>query len=273
MRRYNLSNLEKIAERYAEAKRDVSYFTRYMAGDHEVVWAELSALGENVRSRNALEDARAVAAETMRRVEHNLLILKERLPACGYRFNAPTTDPPKPVYRTADREDFDLLHILETESGPLPISLHAFYSIVGEVDFSQDYEQLIQWPAREDGAPYTELQMLAEFNPLSVSTLAVLMAHRLQGVKSVEAPLVPDEAGNAFYSGDYYYTELPNSNVDASIGTYFGGSEDFVGYLRQAFRHSGFHGMPNAGAGTVSARWNFPSLPCLLVIVRDLLPI
>lgn len=249
----------------------MSYFRRYQAGEHEAVWAELSAIGEQVRFPAISEDARAVAGETMRRVQHNLQMLQERLPGCGYRFNASTLTPSRPVYRPADSEDLLLLEQLERENGPLPLSLYAFYSVVGCVDFAQDYEQLVQWPDREEGAPYTELEMLGEFQPLSVSPLSFLMAHRHTATTGVEVPLMPDEAGNAFYSGDYYYTTLPNAHADAVIGTYDGGSELFIDYLRQSFQHGGFHGMPDPERK--ESRWIFPTLPCLAEITRDLLPI
>jgi hypothetical protein len=43
------------------------YLDRYLAGEHEDVWAELMSLGAQVRERSLLDDATAVARETMRR--------------------------------------------------------------------------------------------------------------------------------------------------------------------------------------------------------------
>ena len=252
--------------------RMMSYFKRYMAGEHEAVWAEMAVLGAAVRSSDTLEDAQAVATETMRRVLHNLLLLKERLPTCGYRFDAPLGDSPRPVVRPASAEDRALLDTLERENGPMPLSLYAFYTVVGEVDFGQDYAQLVQWPEREDGAPYTEMEMLGEFQPLSISSLSFLMSQRFSHERGVQVPLVPDEAGTAYYSGDYYYTVFPYPHADALLGEGYSGAELFVDYLRQAFRHSGFHGMPKVDAERDGERWTFPSLPCILDIARELLP-
>jgi hypothetical protein len=59
---------------------------RYLDGEHVAVWDDLMALGEGVRHELYLEDARAVAAETMRRARHNVEELIRRLDTLGYRF-------------------------------------------------------------------------------------------------------------------------------------------------------------------------------------------
>lgn len=59
---------------------------RYEAGEHEAVWAELTALGAGVRDALYFEDAWAVACETMRRARHNVELIIRRLDALGYRF-------------------------------------------------------------------------------------------------------------------------------------------------------------------------------------------
>jgi hypothetical protein len=59
---------------------------RYQAGEHEAVWAEMMALGPEVRKASRAEDAWAVARETMRRARHNVELIIRRLDALGYRF-------------------------------------------------------------------------------------------------------------------------------------------------------------------------------------------
>ena len=59
---------------------------RYEAGEHEAVWAELTALGAKVREAPHVDDAWAVARETMRRARHNVEQIIRRLDAMGYRF-------------------------------------------------------------------------------------------------------------------------------------------------------------------------------------------
>jgi hypothetical protein len=60
------------------------YLERYVAGEHEPVWAELQALGAGVRAEPLYSDALAVARETKRRVRHNVEALIPRLEAVGY---------------------------------------------------------------------------------------------------------------------------------------------------------------------------------------------
>jgi hypothetical protein len=62
---------------------------RYQAGEYEAVWAEMIALGSQVREPPYLKDARAVAAETMRRTRHNFELLIRRLDSLQYRFEIP----------------------------------------------------------------------------------------------------------------------------------------------------------------------------------------
>ena len=53
-----------------------NFLSRYLAGEHEQVWAELISLGGQVREPGYFDDAYAVATETMRRVRHNAKLLQ-----------------------------------------------------------------------------------------------------------------------------------------------------------------------------------------------------
>ena len=63
-----------------------SFLRRYQAGEHEAVWADMTALGAAVRSAPYMDDAWAVARETMRRARSNVETLIRRLDALGYQF-------------------------------------------------------------------------------------------------------------------------------------------------------------------------------------------
>ena len=128
----------------------MSYLARYLAGEHQAVWAELTALGAGVRDDAVAADARAVAHETMSRVRRNLRLLEERLRALGYEFGVypdgerpsgyagPLADPSPAVAGEIEG--------LQWRAGPLPLSLEAFWTVVGSVSF------IGRHPAWPDGA-------------------------------------------------------------------------------------------------------------------------
>jgi hypothetical protein len=73
---------------------------RYQAGEHVAVWADMLALGPQVRTAAYLEDAWAVARETMRRARHNVELIIRRLDQIDYRFwNGKQGRPPGPPRR------------------------------------------------------------------------------------------------------------------------------------------------------------------------------
>lgn len=71
-----------------------TYLERYLAGEYEPVWDELTALGAAVREEPLYRDALAVARETMRRVRQNLEMLIPRLITVGYQFGYGWIQPP-----------------------------------------------------------------------------------------------------------------------------------------------------------------------------------
>lgn len=62
------------------------FLERYQRGEHEQVWDELNALGEQVGAGSLHDEALAVARETMRRARRNIEMLIPRLVAVGYHF-------------------------------------------------------------------------------------------------------------------------------------------------------------------------------------------
>jgi hypothetical protein len=117
----------------------MNYLERYHNGEYEQVWSDLQALGAGIREEPHYSEARAVAAETMRRVRWNCELLVSRLRALGYVFGtypdgstASYRDAPLVGPSTQTRADCVQL---EAEVGPFPLSLVAFWEEVGMVDF------------------------------------------------------------------------------------------------------------------------------------------
>ena len=93
----------------------MTYLERYQQGDHEAVWAELQALGEEVNSRKLRDDARAVAMETISRA-------RAQLTAMGAKIRPP------------HKRTSETIKALEKQlQSKLPLSLHAWWLQIGEV--------------------------------------------------------------------------------------------------------------------------------------------
>jgi hypothetical protein len=104
-------------------------YDRYVAGEHEKVWAELTGLGDQIRRDPYAADALAVAYETMTRARRNVEILVERLRRLRYAFSGRPHEPP-------GRKVSNQIAQMEKLAGPLPLSLRAWYNVVGSVDFT-----------------------------------------------------------------------------------------------------------------------------------------
>lgn len=137
-----------------------TYLERYLGGEYEPVWAELQALGAAVREDPLYPDALAVALETMQRVRHNFELLTTRLQTIGYSFSYEWARaevrmmgiegldldpylPPEfrqrdPVIGIVPRASVVAAQLAEMETlrGYLPISVMAWYQVLGSVNFT-----------------------------------------------------------------------------------------------------------------------------------------
>ena len=208
-------------------------FDRYRAGEYQKIWAELVALGQRVREEPNAADALAVAYETMQRVSANVTTLVDRLTTMRYVFNSdgarPHT-PPSAVVRKA-------LADFEKEAGAIPLSLRAFYEVVGEVNLNGAHPFVA--PANSAVAPdpllvYGFDDRLAEYDDEDEGPSAIVIA--------------PDDLHKADVSGgDAYEIGIPNPNADAKL---LNERHDllFVDYLRLCFKFGGFPGYEGRAA-------------------------
>lgn len=219
----------------------MSYLQRYHDGDHERVWDELQALGPAVRHEPLLSDARAVAAETMRRVRRNCERLVQRLRDAGSRFGVYPdgsegyySEGPLVPALPADVE------ALTARTGPLPLSLEAFWTEVGCVNLV----------GMHPGAPEL-LDPLVVDPPFAV--IEELDTWEEDGFSAededgtgggFEAPLAPDDLHKDNVSGGLPYAVLlPDPCADFVLLNERHGL-GFVPYLRMAIlRWGGFPGL------------------------------
>ena len=186
-------------------------FDRYRAGEHRQVWAELIAMGARVREDPVAADALAVAYEIMQRVDTNVRTLVDRLGATDTTAHVP----PDASVRKAIAD-------FEKSGGVMPLSLRAFYEVVGEVNLIDTY------PGLDPLVVYGFDEGLAEFDGDEDAPSAITIA--------------PDDIHKAGESGgDAYEIAVPDLRADGELlnerHRLF-----FVDYLRLCFRFGGFPG-------------------------------
>ncbi|MFN0022054.1 MAG: HEAT repeat domain-containing protein [Pirellulaceae bacterium] len=210
---------------------------RYRRGDHVGVWTELrshEALGGEL-----LEEARAVAQETMLRVSRNADRLAERLAASGWR----------PLYSELRAkpvaDDQEVMRRIEEISGaPLPVSLRAFWEVVGGINFVWDYNGGAA-PGLGIDLPLDEMDPLCVGAPGEVTYLFEEWEDQRSGVDPELADpfsldLAPDYLHKANISGGGPYgIELPFLGADPVFANEVH-VLPFVDYLRLCFRWAGF---------------------------------
>jgi hypothetical protein len=231
----------------------LNYYQRYLAGEHRPVWHELYALGDHVREDRYAADALAVAYATMIRVRQNIVRLAERLAEAGYEFGSAAGNsgnvipfgvarwnywlkdatrpgennphetaplhPPEPGLRHRLRR-------LEKDAGELPISLRAWYEVVGSVTFEGSHPTLS--PQGEDEPA----------RPLVVAPFSQILREWDESPPEVGVDGRPFVAVIAPGATPYQMT-LPAVGIDAPLENEPHGLL-FVDYLRLALNWAGF---------------------------------
>jgi hypothetical protein len=209
-------------------------FDRYVGGEYQMVWKELVEIGDDVRQDAVAADALAVAYETMARVHENVKLLVERLGALGYRFSS------NPPHQPPGKKTRKQLQKLERLVGPLPLSLRAFYDVVGSVDLVGRHPSLTprnSWWTRKRAASIPP-------DPLVVYGVgdALQEAESMDDEEREQITIAPDDLHKENVSGgDAYAIAVPDGRADAIVlnerhQLYF------VEYLRLCCRLGGFGG-------------------------------
>jgi hypothetical protein len=283
-----------------------SFLERYQRGECEQVWAVLLARGDQVRSEPLYADALAMVREIMRRARQNIEMLIPRLVAIGDQFGYGPTDPDEaewiplnpPTYAPPNSDIQERIAELERQAGVLPLSLRAFYEIVGSVKLvgepPEDWSDLgqEQWISelmakyRKEHPVYDEAafdQLLTEhladpddhdrypedygLDPLYVDPIAVpSQVHENHGEEGEQfaVSIAPDHLLKFNYSGSgAYEIVIPNGAADAPLEWEWHHTT-FVNYLRICFRWAGLPGLE---------RYSKPPMKELAYLTKGLLPI
>ena len=219
-----------------------SWVERYVAGEHESVWAEVVALGPRAIDPALAPAVDALAHETMQRALRNVEALKSLLPSIGWRFKFPMSGPPSDhcVHAPPQPDVAEKIAALQELCGPLPASIRAWWEVVGTVCFMR-----VPPDKQEDPLP----------DPLVVGPIEAVIAEFGEWESDAEyrrlmprfhAPLAPDELHKDDISGGAPYAlELPSSAADGVLLNEWHDAT-FVGYLREAFRWAGVPGWSRA---------------------------
>jgi hypothetical protein len=266
-----------------------TYYDRYQSGEHEAVWADLLALGNEVQKEPVYPDALAVARETMSRARTNIETLIVRLDEIGYRFETARDTPAAVVEQmlqvqrtTAQRLEAQFPGLLAGFShgnrveklllsafdkrlapastldeisvysraqewsgncisglenfltGPLPVSLRAWYECVQHVSFIGSHPVLN--PERQERTSQSALA-----DPFTIGGLPDEVDY--ESWETAEGyPIAVDEFFKANISReDRYYIDFRDSRSDTIFRDWR--NDYFVAYLRRVFKWGGFPGL------------------------------
>jgi hypothetical protein len=250
-----------------------TFLDRYQAGERVEVWDDLVALGPAVRHELYLEDATAVAKETMVRARRNCELIIERLHAMGYHFltqensealqaagmrrlqenggskaGADASEivrqeiarsyakPNVPLRAPGKKTPAQLKRLEKIAGGPLPLSLRAWFEQVGTVTLMGWHSALHPNPDEGGASQFPPDPFVIE--PLD---LIVEFVGEFEDEGEFALPLSPDDLTKAHSSGGGPYSiTIPNPSADAIFED--GNGRTFVQYLRRVFEWGGFPG-------------------------------
>lgn len=228
----------------------MSYLERYKQGEYVEVWNELYTIGDSLVTSSKRNDAIAVAEETMKRVKQNIETLYQKLLDLDYRFVKPNK-----AYIQAKENDYDKIEQLSEFVGGIPLSLKAWFKIVGQVDFRGSHPELAgYYPTdwEKDFNPHSNTKSYPYYSdPIFMPALddVLMQAEEINDyrdsddfdIENMEWMPLPDWFHKAGVSGSTYYFNLPEKAIDTRL-IREPHDTTFVNYLRLAFQWGGFPG-------------------------------
>ena len=234
-----------------------SYSKLYGECCHEQWWDELLELGELTPGSVLWDDAYDVALQTAQLAKRNIELIVEFLNRSDYEFgygigNGFQADPAP--WTPPRAETVDEIRLLEEIAGPIPLSIRAWWEVVGDV--------CLQGRFKEDGnTPHDDLPLMDQLCVLPVSQVLRDLGDWLEDgeqAEPFEAPICPDIFHKGEYSGGPHYSvRLPDARADSELkyimvfldGPFEKASslirtrETFTSYMRRTLDWAGFPGL------------------------------
>lgn len=216
------------------------WLERYRSGERDAVWAELDALGPQVRDHGLAQEAQAVCDEMAFRARRNIETIVGRLLRQGYRFhlNDAAQTAVLPIHGPGVGAPAQL-DWLERRFGPVPMTLSSWIRIVGDVWLVGTHPR---WPTSSAGDPFVFEVGWDRYAPGMVRTSIEVEFAEWQD-SGREDPFTlsvsPDRLHKQNVSGgDPYGVVLPDRRADGTMLA--GEAVSMVTCLRSVFAAGGF---------------------------------
>lgn len=174
------------------------------------------------------------------RVGEQIAEIAQRLPALGYEFQDPSA-----VFPGPEPDVEEAIARIEREIGPLPLSLKAFWRLVGSVDFTARHEVFAACEYPWDGCEYPD--PLVVYPPsAAIAELDEFLDDREERMRCdlpYLVPIAPDDLHKDNVSGAMWYNLSVPAVADDPPLNDERHQTTFVSYLELAVRWGGFPGL------------------------------
>ena len=198
------------------------------------------ALAENLRTTEGLLRRKQLTEDDIQR---RLITAKEAILHVESSTRRLLANFPPLALNLPSTHIHNLLKELEDDIGTIPLSLYAWYEMVGSVNFIGDIPE--SWLKYLQGnQPQITKQSIWKLDPLFVDSFENIIAEirNIRPSKAIAIRIAPDKfTKNASSGGSDYAVAIPDGHADALLL----GEEHhttFVNYLRICFQWGGFPG-------------------------------
>jgi hypothetical protein len=198
--------------------------------------SEFLTLATDVRDVANLPKAASLVRRIMAISKQNIETIIERLKRINYCFEVSSED----IFRQPKKDVLKKIAKLETRIGALPLSICAFYEMVGSVNLAG------RFPEWETFAPNTEAVKTDYLQVFSIdewfaSDFEFEEDHHNDGTVYLEIS-IDDFTKAGFSGGGSYAIKVPNASFDALMeDAWF--EATFIQHLRISFQWGGFPGL------------------------------